>query len=162
MKMTFAEKVEKKLGELSAALNSNNVLQIIRDAMLAYVPVTIITGLFLILAFFPVQGVVDFFCGIFGIDNGTWISTLTMLYNVGLGIGGFLVLLTASIAAAKKLGIDVEATTFHKLGLDIIKAARNYRPDINEGLDSFVANYFRRLKMKKRLINPYHIGKISR
>lgn len=43
---------------------------------------------------------------------------------------------------AKKLGIDVEATTFHKLGLDIIKAARNYRPDINEGLDSFVANYF--------------------
>ena len=61
MKMTFAEKVEKKLGELSAALNSNNVLQIIRDAMLAYVPVTIITGLFLILAFFPVQGVVDFF-----------------------------------------------------------------------------------------------------
>ncbi len=106
MKMTFAEKVEKKLGELSAALNSNNVLQIIRDAMLAYVPVTIITGLFLILAFFPVQGVVDFFCGIFGIDNGTWISTLTMLYNVGLGIGGFLVLLTASIAAAKKLGIN--------------------------------------------------------
>lgn len=43
---------------------------------------------------------------------------------------------------AKKLGIDVEATTFHKLGLDIIKAARNYRPDINEGLDSFVSNYF--------------------
>ena len=94
--MTFAEKLEKNLGEISVKLNTNNVLQIIRDAMLAYVPVTIITGLFLILAFFPVQGVVDFFCGIFHIDNGTWISTLTMLYNVGLGIGGFLVLLTAS------------------------------------------------------------------
>ena len=43
---------------------------------------------------------------------------------------------------AQKLGIAVEATTFHKLGLDIIKSAKNYRPDINEGLDSFVSNYF--------------------
>ena len=104
-----SDKLQEKLMHLSAALNSNTVLQIIRDAMLAYVPVTIITGLFLILAFFPVQGVVDFFCGIFGIDNGTWISTLTMLYNVGLGIGGFLVLLTASVAAAKKLNVDISS-----------------------------------------------------
>lgn len=43
---------------------------------------------------------------------------------------------------AKKLGIDVEATTFHKLGLDIIKSAKNYRPDIYEGLDAFVSNHF--------------------
>lgn len=53
---------------------------------------------------------------------------------------------------AQKLGIAVEATTFHKLGLDIIKSAKNYRPDINEGLDSFVSNYF-----EKEIINQPQI-----
>ena len=43
---------------------------------------------------------------------------------------------------AKKLGIEIEATTFHKLGLDIIKGAKGYRPDITESLESFVENYF--------------------
>ena len=43
---------------------------------------------------------------------------------------------------ANRLGIDIEATTFHKLGLDIIKAAKGYRPDVSEGLSSFVTDYF--------------------
>lgn len=43
---------------------------------------------------------------------------------------------------AEKLDIEIEATTFHKLGLDIIKAAKGYRPDVSEGLTSFVSDYF--------------------
>ncbi len=41
-----------------------------------------------------------------------------------------------------KLGIPVEASTFHKLGLDIIKEALQYRPKVFDDLNSFVHNLF--------------------
>lgn len=41
-----------------------------------------------------------------------------------------------------KLGIDVEATTFHKLGLDIIKKDLGFRPDVYDELTTFVYNFF--------------------
>ncbi|MBO7595664.1 MAG: UvrD-helicase domain-containing protein [Bacteroidales bacterium] len=43
-----------------------------------------------------------------------------------------------------KLGIPVEATTFHKLGLDIIKNADGYRPEVfdENHLNRFVLNFF--------------------
>ena len=43
-----------------------------------------------------------------------------------------------------KLGIPVEATTFHKLGLDIIKQADGFRPDISDEneFNQFVHNFF--------------------
>ena len=44
----------------------------------------------------------------------------------------------------KKLGINAEATTFHKLGLDIIKNADGYRPEVSDDdeLSRFVHNFF--------------------
>ena len=41
-----------------------------------------------------------------------------------------------------RLGIPVTATTFHKLGLDIITASRNKRPDVVDDLTEFVQDYF--------------------
>lgn len=43
-----------------------------------------------------------------------------------------------------KLGIPVEATTFHKLGLDIIKSSNGIRPEIadDNSLTDFVHNFF--------------------
>lgn len=41
-----------------------------------------------------------------------------------------------------KLGIPVEATTFHKLGLDIIKNYLGYRPEVTDDLTTFVHNFF--------------------
>ena len=43
-----------------------------------------------------------------------------------------------------KLGIRAEATTFHKLGLDIIKKSEGQRPEISDenGLNQFVHNFF--------------------
>lgn len=43
---------------------------------------------------------------------------------------------------AGKLDIPVQATTFHKLGLDIITAAEGKRPDVQDNLTDFVSNYF--------------------
>lgn len=41
-----------------------------------------------------------------------------------------------------KLGIPVEATTFHKLGLDIIKNNLGYRPEVTDDLTTFVHKFF--------------------
>lgn len=101
------EKLRDRLMEFAAKLNQNVVLQIIRDAMLAYMPFTISTGLFLILANFPIPGVVDWICKVFNCDFFTFFVTITQLYRVGLGIGGFLVLLTTAISAAKRFGSDI-------------------------------------------------------
>jgi len=43
---------------------------------------------------------------------------------------------------ANRLGIPVQATTFHKLGLDIITAASGKRPDVQDDLNDFVRSYF--------------------
>lgn len=101
------EKLRDNLMRFSQKLNSNVVLQIIRDAMLAYMPFTISTGLFLILANFPVQGVIDWICKVFNCDFFTYFMTITQLYRVGLGIGGFIVLLTTAVSAAKRFEADI-------------------------------------------------------
>ncbi len=42
----------------------------------------------------------------------------------------------------QKLGIDIEAKTFHKLGLDIIMKAWNQRPEVYDNIPAFVQNIF--------------------
>ena len=41
-----------------------------------------------------------------------------------------------------RLGLDVVATTFHKLGLDILTQASGKRPEVVDHLSSFVRDYF--------------------
>ena len=50
----------------------------------------------------------------------------------------------------KKLGINAEATTFHKLGLDIIKNADGFRPEVSDDdeLSRFVHNFFEKELLK--------------
>lgn len=99
--------LREKLMKLTRALNANVVLQIVRDAMLAYMPFTIVTGAFLIIANFPVQGFIDWICATFKCDFMTFFMTITQLYRVGLGIGAFLVLLTTAVSAAKRFNTDI-------------------------------------------------------
>lgn len=42
----------------------------------------------------------------------------------------------------KRLGIPITATTFHKLGLDIITNDLGYRPEVIDNLSGFVQNFF--------------------
>ncbi len=55
---------------------------------------------------------------------------------------------------ANRLGIQVEATTFHKLGLDIIKSATNSRPDVLENIDGFITDFF-----ENNLVNNQQVVK---
>ena len=43
---------------------------------------------------------------------------------------------------SERLGIPIQATTFHKLGLDIIKAGTGSCPDVLDSLSDFVRDYF--------------------
>lgn len=43
---------------------------------------------------------------------------------------------------SEKLSIDIEAKTFHKLGLEVITKHRNLRPDISEDLERVIESYF--------------------
>ena len=43
----------------------------------------------------------------------------------------------------KKLGVNVEACTFHKLGLNIISRVNNAKPEIIDKLDTFLQDYFK-------------------
>lgn len=43
---------------------------------------------------------------------------------------------------AGRLNIPIQATTFHKLGLDIITAAEGKRPEVQDNLTDFVRSYF--------------------
>ncbi|WP_312072190.1 UvrD-helicase domain-containing protein [Anaerotignum propionicum] len=44
---------------------------------------------------------------------------------------------------SERLKINVEAKTFHKLGLEIISNAKGYRPNINSETDKIIDQYFR-------------------
>ncbi len=56
-----------------------------------------------------------------------------------------------------RIGIPVEATTFHKLGLDIIKAATGSRPEVVEDLNDFVTGYFEETLMNTPVLMRYLI-----
>ena len=48
-----------------------------------------------------------------------------------------------------RMGIPIDAFTFHRLGLDIIAGAENRKPDVYADIDGFVGKYLTHLVMKK-------------
>ena len=60
----------------------------------------------------------------------------------------------------QKLGLPIQATTFHKLGLNIITQATGRRPNVLDGLTDFVREYFEKHTVRnqaevKRLIEYF-------
>lgn len=53
-----------------------------------------------------------------------------------------------------KLNINVTSTTFHKLGLDIIKYSQNFRPNVYDDLSIFIHNFF-----EKEIVNHPELTK---
>lgn len=49
-----------------------------------------------------------------------------------------------------RLKINVDAKTFHGLGLDIITKNKAYRPDVFEGISKVIDNYFRNIIIKDK------------
>lgn len=100
------QKLQEKLSAFIGVLSANPYILAIRNAMLAYMPFTIIASIFLILANMPFEGFNTFVSSITGLEAAVWQGKLMTVYFVSLNIAGFLVLLTASYAIAQELEIE--------------------------------------------------------
>ena len=100
------QKLQEKLSAFIGVLSSNPYILAIRNAMLAYMPFTIIASIFLILANMPFEGFNTFVSSITGLEAAVWQGKLMTVYFVSLNIAGFLVLLTASYAIIRELEIE--------------------------------------------------------
>lgn len=105
------QKLQEKLSRFTGMLSSNVYILAIRDAMLAYMPFTIIASIFLILACMPFEGFNNLVSSILGMEAALWQAKLMTVYFVSLNIAGFLVVLTASNSIANQLELNVVQVT---------------------------------------------------
>lgn len=101
------QKLQEKLSRLTGIISSNVYILAIRDAMLAYMPFTIIASIFLILACMPFEGFNTLVSSILGMEAAVWQGKLMSVYFVSLNIAGFLVLLTATHSIASQLELNL-------------------------------------------------------
>ncbi|MCF0115415.1 MAG: PTS sugar transporter subunit IIC [Erysipelotrichaceae bacterium] len=92
--------LQKAAGKLSA----NIYINVIKEAMLAYMPFTIIASIPLIISNFPYQPFSDFITGIVG--STVWIDLCMSVYFATINIAALLVCITTSYTLAKKLKIN--------------------------------------------------------
>lgn len=101
------QKLQEKLSRFAGIISSNSYILAIRDAMLAYMPFTIIASVFLILACMPFEGFNTLVSSVLGVEAAVWQGKLMSVYFVSLNIAGFLVTLTASYSIATQLELNV-------------------------------------------------------
>ncbi|MCF0106072.1 MAG: PTS sugar transporter subunit IIC [Holdemanella sp.] len=99
------QSLQVKLSRFAGALGRNMYVNAIKDAMLAYVPFTIIASIPLIISNFPSQTVIDFISNIYG--SADWIGQLMTVYFATINIAALLVCLTISHRLAEKLEVNV-------------------------------------------------------
>lgn len=93
---------QEKLGGISAKMNSNIFIISIRDAMLAYMPFTVIASFFMIVAYFPIPQVTDFITNILGVsDAAVWQDKLMYVNSATLSVGGLYVIISLSKTIAE-------------------------------------------------------------
>lgn len=102
----FISKFQESLGKLSMTFNKNIYINAIKDGMLAYMPFTVITSVFLIIGNFPVPSVNKWMASLFGLNVSQWSAKLAIVNDASLTIGGLLVLLAVSRTLADKMKIN--------------------------------------------------------
>ncbi|WP_246013783.1 PTS sugar transporter subunit IIC [Companilactobacillus suantsaicola] len=100
------EKFQSSLGKLSMAFNKNIYINAIKNGMLAYMPFTVITSVFLIIGNFPVPSINSWMASIFHLSVAQWSIKLAIVNDASLAIGGLLVLLAVSRTLADEMKIN--------------------------------------------------------
>lgn len=103
----FMEKFQGSLGKLSIKFNNNIYINAIKDGMLAYMPFTVITSIFLIIGNFPVPAVNTWLAARFGLTATEWGAKWGIVNDASLAIGGLLVLIAISYNLATKMKLNV-------------------------------------------------------
>ncbi len=97
------QKLEKVLMPIANTLSKNKVLTAIRDGFLITVPITIVCSFFLLIANFPIQGVLDAITAIFG--EG-WDAYLGRVSAIGFDCISLLSVFGIGYAYAREKGLD--------------------------------------------------------
>lgn len=106
-KFSIADKVQVKLGPLLDKLNKNVYLMSVRDAMLAYMPFTLIASIFLLLANFPIPQFTDFITKLLSLEDASiWQAKLMYVKRATLDIAGIIVVLSVAKSLATKLNTN--------------------------------------------------------
>nr|WP_314466240.1 PTS transporter subunit EIIC [uncultured Clostridium sp.] len=105
-KNAFTQTFQMKLNRFASAMGNNIYIVAIRDAMLAYVPFTFIASIFLILAFFPLEGFNQLVSSVLHCETAVWQGKLLYVYNASIAIGGLLVAITISHSIAGKMKLN--------------------------------------------------------
>ncbi|MBP2058192.1 PTS system cellobiose-specific IIC component [Lactobacillus colini] len=99
-------KIQSTLGKLTTFFNRNIYIQAIKDGMLAYVPFTIITSVFLIIGSFPIPAVANWLASVFHLTPDQFAAKLGIVNDASLVIGGLIVLLAIAKNLAKQMKLD--------------------------------------------------------
>lgn len=105
-KNNFSTNFQRYLGALSMKFNQNIYINAIKDGMLAYMPFTVITSVFLIVGNFPVPKINAWMASLFGLTVVQWQAKLGIVNDASLAIGGLLVLVAVSRSLADKMKIN--------------------------------------------------------
>ncbi|WP_439425115.1 PTS sugar transporter subunit IIC [Oenococcus alcoholitolerans] len=106
---------QNSLGKLSIAFNKNIYINAIKDGMLAYMPFTVITSVFLIIGNFPIPQVNKWLASLFNLSVLEWQNRLGIVNDASLGVGGLLVLIAVSRNLADKMKINGMQVTLTSL-----------------------------------------------
>ncbi len=103
---TKLESFQSGLGRFAQKLSGNVYIQTIRDAMLAYLPFTVIASIFLILAYIPSDAINDFISNVINTPYEVWQGKLMWVHFASLEIAGLLVILTTGYAIAERFDLN--------------------------------------------------------
>lgn len=100
----FGNFIESKLLPVADKFSRQRHLTALRDGMLAYLPFTIISSIFLIIAFLPIPGYSEFMTNLFN-DGGAWVGKLVYVTNSTNDVAGFFVLFATAYSLAKSYNV---------------------------------------------------------
>lgn len=104
-KKGFGNFIENKLLPVADKISRQRHLQALRDGMLAYLPFTIISSIFLIIAFLPIPGYEEFMTNLFN-DGGAWQGKLIYVTNSTNDVASLFVLTATAYSLAKSYKVD--------------------------------------------------------
>lgn len=99
-------KIQAYLGKITTFFNNNVYIQAIKNGMLAYVPFTIITSVFLIIGSFPIPAVANWMASLCHLTTTQFAAKLGIVNDASLAIGGILVLLAIAKNLADQMKLD--------------------------------------------------------
>lgn len=112
MKNFDLDKFQMLLSRISSKLDGNIYLTAVKNGMLSYMPFTVVSSFFMILAYFPIPQFTDFVTSILNVsDASVWQSKLMYVNDATLSFGGLYVIISLTKNLAESFKTNVTQCT---------------------------------------------------